>query len=98
MTSDLAIRGFLFLFSPFCVILSCKDSCFRKKEGKKMKKLLISLLLTVFLTGCGAGSGFSVSAGKAEPMVKTVKMAVANKKQGRLYIHIKLMRACQKYF
>ena len=63
-----------------------------------MKKLLIPLFLAVFLAGCGTGTGFTVSAGKAEPMVKTVKMAVANKKQGRLYIHIKLKRACQKYF
>jgi len=48
-----------------------------------MKKLLISLFLAVFLAGCGTGTGFTVSAGKAEPMVKTVKMAVV----GDIMVH-----------
>ena len=48
-----------------------------------MKKLLIPLFLAVFLAGCGTGTEFTVSAGKAEPMVKTVKMAVV----GDIMVH-----------
>ena len=49
-----------------------------------MKKKFAWLLAMIFLfSGCGNGESYTAVAGKAEPLVKTVKMAVV----GDIMVH-----------